>query len=79
MKDERLTAIIHFLSGIIVGYVSSTLTVNASFLLSIFSLFALAYITDSITGRRGIKWWVGNGAVIYIFTWFTTWIYILNR
>ena len=78
IRDERISAILHVITGVLAGYFSSTTTVSFAFLLMIVILILSAFVTDFLVGKRGIRWWIGNGAILYIFTWLVTWIYIYN-
>ena len=78
IRDERISVILHGITGIAAGYLSSTTNVSFAFLLMIVILIFSGFITDIIVGKRGTRWWISNGAILYIFTWFVIWVYIYN-
>ncbi|MFB6215852.1 MAG: hypothetical protein ABEJ72_02640 [Candidatus Aenigmatarchaeota archaeon] len=70
MEDEKTSTIFHIATGVVGGYISSILTSN---IYAVLAAFLILYITGKINERlveqRGIKWWIGNGAGIYILMW----------
>jgi hypothetical protein len=49
-----------------------------SILIGLIVLWALSRVTRSIVGKKEGKWWLSNGAVIYLFVWLISWITFFN-
>jgi uncharacterized protein (DUF983 family) len=76
---SRVSVVIHIIVGIVAGYLSFVL---ANVWLGLGVMIALLLVTGFVTERfvkkKGIKWWMGNGGIIYIFVWVVSWIYFFN-
>ena len=76
--QSKVSVVIHSLAGIIVGWTSTNFDVWISFLLGIAALFVIGYLGEFAFGKKGFKWWVSNGFIVYIFVWLASWIYFFN-
>lgn len=79
LKASRISIILHLVTGIIAGYLSFVLgrtlyAVGIAILILIISGFA----AQKIVKQKGIKWWLGNGAILYLFFWLISWIAFYN-
>lgn len=76
---QRISIIIHSVAGIVIGYVSTMLG-NAlySFGLAVAVLLIIGYFAELIVKKKGVKWWLGNGGVLYIFFWLVSWVLFYN-
>ena len=41
-------------------------------------LLIAGYVSEYIVAKKGIKWWLGNGGIVYILLWLVTWILFYN-
>ena len=46
--------------------------------LAIVILIIAGFATEKLAGKRGIKWWLGNGAIVYLFFWLVSWTFFFN-
>ena len=79
LNATRVSLGIHTVAGMIAGYFSAGLG-NAlySLGLAIFILLVTGYATEFLLKKKGVKWWMSNGGVIYILVWLVTWVYFFN-
>jgi membrane glycosyltransferase len=82
MSDLNVTRTsmgIHTVLGIIAGYVSIWLE-NVLFAAgaAIVILIITGYVTEMIVKKKGIKWWLTNGGVLYLLVWIVSWVYLFN-
>ena len=76
---SRVSLAVHTVAGVIAGYTSVLLDrVIYSFGLAILILLITGYVTEFLLKKKGMKWWMGNGGVLYILVWLVTWIYFFN-
>ena len=79
--DPELKATIAFsLIGIIVGYASFLLRNSLMSLGLAIGVMVAAYFVLNSKLRKDTKWWLSNGAVVYIFLWILVWsiFYTMN-
>lgn len=82
MEDSsavKVSLAIHTVAGIIAGYVSLFFegvlySVGAALAILIVTGFA----TEFILKKKGIKWWMTNGGILYILVWLVSWVYFFN-
>jgi len=79
LNISRVSIGIHTVLGIAAGYVSILLE-NALFAFgaAIAILVVTGYATEMVVKKKGIKWWMTNGGVLYILAWIVSWIYLFN-
>ena len=79
LNISRTSIGIHTVLGVAGGYVSVLLE-NALFAFgaAIAILIATGYVTEIIVKKKGIKWWMTNGGILYILVWIVSWIYLFN-
>ncbi len=76
---SRISVILHVVTGIIAGFLSVTLgTTLYAVGVAILLLLASGYLAEKLIKKKGIKWWIGNGAIIYLLVWLVTWIFFFN-
>jgi hypothetical protein len=78
LLQSKVSVVIHTIAGIIVGLLSINFDVWLSFLIGIILLFGIGYMGEILFGKKGFKWWLSNGFIVYIFVWLVTWIYFFN-
>jgi len=79
LMHSRISVILHVVTGTIAGYLSfflvSTLYgVGAAIAI----LLASGYLAEKLVKKKGLKWWIGNGAIIYLIVWLVSWIFFFN-
>ncbi len=76
---QRISIIIHAFAGILIGYVSIMLN-NAwySVGLAVAVLLVIGYGVEFLIRKKGIKWWLGNGGVLYLLFWVVSWVLFYN-
>ena len=84
LNASRISLTIHTLAGFGAGYLYFYIENSIFlFLAAIAILFVTGFITEKIVKKdmvkkAGIKWWLGNGALIFILIWLVAWIYFFN-
>lgn len=79
LKASKASLGIHTVAGIAAGYVSYILANNLYALgAMILILLVTGYATEFALKKKGIKWWLSNGAVLYILVWLVSWIFLFN-
>jgi len=82
LKQTRISMSVHFVVAILMGWLSIEITAMSRSLFAILLGFVVLYFTGFIaqrlTGQKGIKWWLANGLVVYLFVWLITWIVLYN-
>lgn len=82
LKHARIGVGSHSLLGIIVGYFSIMVTAIIGTILAIFVGFVivigLGYVVEKVIGKKGFKWWFGNGIIVYLLIWLVAWTFFLN-
>jgi hypothetical protein len=79
LNISRVSLGIHTVAGIIAGCVSYMLANNLYALgAMLIILFVTGYATEFALKKKGVKWWLSNGAVLYIFVWLISWIFLFN-
>jgi len=78
LKQSRISIILHMITGTIAGYASSALGSLYGIGIAILLLFVSGFVAEKIVSKKGIKWWLGNGAVLYFFVWIVSWILFFN-
>ncbi len=80
LKPQRLAVVLHTITGLIAGYLSLYFSrfwyaLGPAILLMLIS----GFITQKTFGKgKDKKWWMGNGAVIYLLVWIMAWIVLFN-
>jgi hypothetical protein len=82
IRHARIGMGSHMVLAIIVGWLSVTvsgvlgnwLTVVTGFVIVI----AYGYVLERFLGKKGIKWWIGNGLFIYLLVWLVAWTFLFN-
>jgi hypothetical protein len=79
LNVSKVSLAIHTIAGIAAGYVSYLLANNLYALaVMIVILLVTGYATEFAFKKKGIKWWMSNGGVLYIFVWLVSWIFLFN-
>ncbi|MEM5871405.1 MAG: hypothetical protein QW051_00870 [Candidatus Aenigmatarchaeota archaeon] len=83
LNASRISLSVHTIGGIIAGYISYLLgTVGGNKIYAIISMFVIlliiGYATEFALKKKGIKWWLSNGAILYLLVWFVSWILLFN-
>jgi F0F1-type ATP synthase assembly protein I len=83
LNASRFSLSVHTIAGIIAGYVSYLLNNMFNNKLYVFGVMILillitGYLTEFALKKKGIKWWLSNGAILYIFVWLISWIFLFN-
>lgn len=66
--------------GIVVGYVSFLLKNNMASLAVMLAIMGAGWLLmrKMVKEKKDAKWWLGNGLVIYAFSWFVSWTIFYN-
>ena len=78
INTTRVSMGVHTVMGIIAGYASMFFEALYSAGLAILILVITGYMTEFILKKKGIKWWMSNGGVLYILVWLVTWVFLFN-
>ena len=73
---EMRTAVINVVAGAIVGYMSFVINQPLTALfIAVIAVVLLSLILGKAFGvKKGTKWWISNGVIIFLLTWFVVWI-----
>lgn len=81
-KHSRIAVGLHTILAIIVGwlsiYISAVTGEIITVVIAIVVVILFGYMLEKFIGKKGLKWWMGNGIFIYILIWFVTWAFFLN-
>jgi len=79
LNVSRVSLGVHTVAGIAAGYVSYALA-NSVYAIgaAILILMVVGYSTEFALKKKGVKWWLSNGMVMYILVWLVSWIYLFN-
>lgn len=77
---ELRTTLVYTLAAVIMGYISFAINHTAyATLAAIIVLLALTFVMRAIFKiKEGVKWWLGNGAIVYLFLWLIVWTIFYN-
>jgi len=83
LKASRITAGIHAVLAIIMGWLSPAVarqfgTNWAPAGLGMLLLFICGYICERLAVKKGIKFWIANGVLVYLLLWLVSWTYFIN-
>ncbi|MCK4335736.1 MAG: hypothetical protein KAT94_00190 [Candidatus Aenigmarchaeota archaeon] len=79
LNTSRVSLGIHVVMGAVAGYLSMFMGMALYSLgLAILILIITGYATQFILKKKGIKWWMSNGGVLYILVWLVAWIFFFN-
>ena len=72
---ELRTAVINVIAGAVVGYISFVVNqpLTAFFIAIIFVALLSLILGKAFGVKKGAKWWVSNGVIIFLLTWFVVW------
>ena len=78
LKASRAVMIVHTVLAIAMGWASPQLGILLAGFTGIALLLVCGYACEKLVGKKGIKWWIGNGVIIYLFVWLVSWVYFFN-
>lgn len=79
LNASRISFGIHTAVGIAAGYISIFMgRALYSLGLAVLILIITGYLTEFVLKKKGIKWWMANGGVLYILVWLVSWIFFFN-
>ncbi len=82
LRDIRISIVTHVLIAILTGWVSFQLQITFRTMVSVIFglgiLFILGHIVERFVGKKNVKWWLSNGAVVYLFIWIISWTFFFN-
>lgn len=77
-SHNKISLGIHTIMGIVAGYASVMFDTLYSVGIAIVILLVTGYAVEFVLKKKGIKWWMANGGVIYILVWIVTWTFLFN-
>ena len=77
---ELRTVVVYAVAALIMGYVSFYINHTAyATLAMVLVLIVLTFAMKAIFKiKEGVKWWLGNGVIVYILLWLITWTIFYN-
>lgn len=72
---ELRTAVINMIAGAVLGYVSFLIDrpLTAAFLAIVAAALLSLLLNNIAKTKKGTKWWISNGVLIFLLTWFIVW------
>ena len=72
----------HTILAILVGWLSIQLSAMfgnmITVVIGLVIVIAFGYVLEMFLGKKGIKWWLSNGMIIYLFIWLIAWTIFYN-
>lgn len=79
LRHSRISLGIHVVVAMVAAWLSMLMPrAFYALILALALLMAAGYASERIVGKKGFKWWVGNGLIIYLFVWLAAWILLFN-
>jgi cation transport ATPase len=89
LSQSRLSVSVHLIAAMIMGWASFTLKAVIyrgsetysnwyAVFLGFAVLIGLGFTLERALGKKGVKWWLGNGGVVYVFVWVVAWVLLFN-
>jgi len=80
MRKQRISTISYAIVGIVAGYISFLINrpLISFMLMLVIGYFTMLCIKKAAKIERELKWWLGNGIVVYIFLWLIVWTIFYN-
>ena len=84
IMHSRISVIAHTILAFAMGYISNFLHLGLAISnwiivpIGFAVLIAFGFIVERMVGKRGFKWWAGNGMLIYLFFWAVAWTLFFN-
>lgn len=77
---ELRTVVVYTIVAIIMGYVS--LLMNHTAYATLAAIIVLVLLTVALRAiwkiKEDVKWWLGNGVIVYLFLWIIVWTIFYN-
>ena len=77
---ELRTVTVYAIVAVIMGYVS--FYINHTAYATLASLAVMVVLTFALKTvlkiKEGVKWWLGNGIIVYLFLWMIVWTIFYN-
>jgi Flp pilus assembly protein TadB len=78
----RASVLIYLAVGIAMGYLSILIFPVVGNMITILAGIVIAWAAgkgiQGVLGKKGFKWLLGNGMIIYLFVWLISWIFFYN-
>ncbi len=82
LKSSRLSVAIHVVAGLFAGWLAflvggmfgDVVAVGAGLAV----LMLTGYLTEIVVKKKGVKWWLSNGGILFLFFWLISWVFFLN-
>ena len=72
----------HTILAILIGWLSIQLSAMfgnmITVVIGLVVVIAFGYALERLLGKKGIKWWLSNGIIIYLFIWLIAWSVFYN-
>jgi hypothetical protein len=79
LRHSRISIGLHTITGIIAAFLAVQLGGGLYALATaILILIITGFASEKLVGRKGIKWWITNGAILYLLVWLIAWIFLFN-
>ena len=79
-ETDIKTTLVYVASALIMGYVS--FVINSTAYAAAAAIIVLLAVTAAMRFawkiKEGPKWWLGNGAIVYLFLWMIIWTIFYN-
>jgi hypothetical protein len=77
---ELRTTVVYTIAAIVMGYIS--FVINHTTYAAFASIFILLVVTAAMRYawkiKEDVRWWLGNGAIVYIILWMVVWTVFYN-
>jgi len=78
MNEENKAVVVFSIFGVAIGFLSKFLgSARISFVTALFVMIIIGKIFEKVF-KKDSKWWLKNGAPIYLLFWLVFWILFFN-
>jgi hypothetical protein len=81
IKKSRISVVVHSFAAIVMGlasvYIASVSRTLFAGIAGIIVLIVLGLATKRAS-KTEIKWWLSNGAAVFVLVWFVSWVVFHN-
>lgn len=78
LKQTRISLGIHAPAAVAAGWISYALNDWLAGVSGLALLIGCGFLSERLTKKKGMKWWLANGLFIYLMFWLISWTLFAN-